>query len=368
MAASKKIILGIVISFLTFATFSAQAQDYDSMTVGKATVTIGGGVRLLKLPDAPSMIKQVTNVGPYPILERFKFSDDFDEIGWNVNGSIGIPVKGMTLSLNGSWAYMDQNDGFTCSIGPAVGQAVILTPIVDNPAVTQVSGYAAAIQMISASTREVDQWSISPEIKWGLNSGFLGFLGFSRAPKSHYLAVGIDIRGIDQDLNANITAPAFFPNYRYTYSEELYTHYYGGYLAWGGNATPGFMERLGLFSSFRLQAGVYKADTDYDGRLVQVGATTLTADATSALELSDSETTFIGGLNIEIGKLFGERTTLSLTSGFDYYSYVPEMRYNDFDRRGGGAIFVSGPNNGTSIDNDDAFAISIGLNLKIILW
>lgn len=77
---------------------------------------------------------------------------------------------------------------------------------------------------------------------------------------------------------------------------------------------------------------------------------------------------FIGGLTLETRKRIGRRATLSLKSVYEYYSWVPDMRYNDVDTRaGGGTFLLTGPNDGTSIDDDDAFSAMTSLRLTIKL-
>jgi hypothetical protein len=51
----------------------------------------------------------------------------------------------------------------------------------------------------------------------------------------------------------------------------------------------------------------------------------------SKLGLSDDPVTFIGGVKFETRKQFSPRTSLSLLSEYDWYSWVPAMRYNDGD-------------------------------------
>jgi len=185
-------------------------------------------------------------------------------------------------------------------------------------------------------------------------------MGVTRAPKRRHIAIGADIRGIDQKIDLDATFLASNTQVA-TLDENLDTRYYGGYLAYGGdyslpivgNMTSG----LGLKSTFQLRGGVYYADTDYDGTSV-LGVGLITKN----VSLSRSETAFIGGLTLETSKQFGARTTLSLRSDYEYYSYVPDMKYNE----NGGAVVI-GPRNGTSIGSDGAFSARTMLRLTIKL-
>lgn len=181
------------------------------------------------------------------------------------------------------------------------------------------------------------------------------------------LALGLDWRGIYQDHSLRATYD-IAPGQVSTLSEDLDTDYYGVYAAWGGNYTPFLFSRLwnrwGLQSSFQLRGGVYYADTDYDGRYTLSGAAA-NLDRTTRLSLSDDDVAFIGGLSLETRKRIGPRATLSLRSEYEYYSYVPQIRYNDNDVTGGAPR--PGPTVGTRIDDDDAFSARTMLRLNIVL-
>ena len=91
---------------------------------------------------------------------------------------------------------------------------------------------------------------------------------------------------------------------------------------------------------------------------------------------SDSPTTrvaFIGAASFETHKRFGPRTSLSLVTDYEYYSYAPEMRYVDADRSGcrefeGGPLQnCAGRVSRTNIGDDDAFEVRTSLRLNIAL-
>ena len=79
----------------------------------------------------------------------------------------------------------------------------------------------------------------------------------------------------------------------------------------------------------------------------------------SKLGLSDDQVTFIGGVKFETRKQFSPRTSLSLLSEYEWYSYAPEMHYNDGDGKANGIV------NGTHITDDDAFSERTSLRLNI---
>ena len=381
MKRSGRFIAGFALaSFMFAAPLSAQdpIEGEGSMQVGNATVTVGAGAAILTLPDVPSLITLNVGAGggrPNPFISGFKFSDDFgDEIGWNVNGSIEVPMgANKTISLSGFWANIDDEDSARCD-DPGGTLSCFWFELVDDPAVR--NGFSATgnrESVISKAEREVDQWGVSLEVKQQLNSGAMGV---TQAPPRHFLAVGADVRGIDQDLDANLIVIVEEPRVAgATYTEDLDTHYYGAYAAWGGDfprlLIGGLWERWGLHSTFQLRGGIYYADTDYDGRIVdQQPADDF--NISSALSLSDDKVAFIGGLVMETSKRIGRRATLSLRSEYEYYSYVPRMAYNQLDIALDVApipdgVAGAGGQVGTVINDDDAFSMRTSLRLTIKL-
>lgn len=126
-----------------------------------------------------------------------------------------------------------------------------------------------------------------------------------------------------------------------------------GYLGIGGS--------WGIRSLLSLRAGVYNASTDYSGRFSGAGY------GSTRLGLSDDEVAFIGAASFETRKQFGPRTSLSLVTDYEYYSYAPEMRYVDADRSGCsfGTQDCAGRIKRTNIGDDDAFEVRTTLRLNI---
>lgn len=360
MTKSNRLIIILALVSLLFGTSAnAQVNDEGSMQVGNATVSVGGGTAILSLPDVSSFLTRVL-VAPIR-LETLRFSEDFgDEIGWNVNGSIEAPIGGAkTVTLGGFWANINDEDTTGCT--QTLSALCFVASIVDSPA-PQGFTAGAGNMMLAISKREVDQWGLSLEVKQKLSGGLSGV---TRTPPRRHLALGVDIRGIDQDLDVSLPAsrPGAGP---ITYNEELDTRYYGVYAAWGGDfeqfLVNGLWQRWGLRSSFRLHGGIYYADTDYAGRQVD-GSTAFAPDTDANLSLSSDDVAFIGGLTLETRKRIGQRTALKLRSVYEYYSYVPNMVYNTVDL----PTFTPGLGfqNGTAINDDDAFSMRTSLRLTI---
>ena len=339
--------------------------------VGATTISVGGGTAILTLPDVPSFVSQAGVTAPSSSqLATFELSDELDdEIGGSIDASIEIPVIGINgrhklISLGGFWSTIEGDTNSTC-LDSNFTNLCMFAPLVDDPNRPQRSLTSAIGQTISTSTsRDIDHWGASIESKWVMDNGISGV---TRAPKRRYLAIGADVRGIQQDLDVTIvnTRPGFTPA---TYREDLDTTYYGVYAAWGRDYELPFLGRIarnnGLQSSFLLRGGVYHAETDYDGALVD--GTSPLQQATSALSLSRDEIAFIGGLVLETTKQIGRRATLSLRSSYEYYSYVPAMAYNQVDASNLGVTAIGGQV-GTVINDDDAFSARTSLRLTVKL-
>lgn len=358
MKFSSRLIAGVAFTVFLHAV-PANAQD-ATRQVGNATVTVGAGAAVLDLPDV-QFIKRIPRVAAgQTVSGRNTDADDFsDEIGWNINGALTVPIEGRkAISLSGFWANIEDNDSSTCT--SAAGSFCIVNALVPNPPAlnaTVAGGVGATLN--SVTRREVDQTGVALEVRQLMNSGLTGV---TLAPKARYMALGADWRAIYQDMNLRGTL-SLNPAFDMRYSEDLDTDYFGVFAAYGGDYSPwllkGLWNHLGLQSSFRLQGGIYQATSDYSGRLRDPVSPFLVSDAAD----SHNEIAFIGGITLETRKQIGRRTTLSLRSDYEYYSYVPEMNYND--NINGGVLF--GPNVGTTIGSADAYAIRTSLRLAIKL-
>ena len=157
--------------------------------------------------------------------------------------------------------------------------------------------------------------------------------------RNDYFIAGADIRGIDQD---NHLKGRFEGDPIYNYKESLDTTYYGGYIGLGGEYSFGFIpgiknvgglyDRLGLRTFISARAGLYEANTDYDGRYALQFV-----PFNSKISKSNDDLAFIGTISLETRKQIGPRTSLSLFTDYEYISSVPEdalfgWRPSDADR------------------------------------
>jgi len=324
-------------------------------TPGGTIVTVGGGFQALQLPD----IDFTFLVGPTGGTARKQNNSDFDETGGVISGQIETPFghwgsTPVTGVVSGFFANVDDTDVTHCTSGANL--ACFAEDIVDTP-----GGNSFGFPTFKTKTqRDVDFWGANGELRFGQrpaplpdSGGYLFRFG--------YIGVGADVRGIDQDNRLKLTPGpgSFNPPIKYT--ETLDTTYSGGFLSIGGEYNilgyvwPG--NSWGLRSFATLKGGLYNADTDYNGRFQASGGFGPAVD--TRLSLDDSETTFIGSLSFETRKQFGQRTSISLLTDYEWFSYAPQMKYLDADPPAAGKV------NFTHISDDDAFAVRTQLRLNI---
>jgi hypothetical protein len=165
----------------------------------------------------------------------------------------------VTGGVKGFWANVDNNDRQTCRRADCI--------VVDP------SGEAFAFgppDLVNRTSRDVDYWGGSGKFKFGRPEPVNEKPNFYR---NDYFIVGADVRGIDQDIKIH---GKFDGDPIFNYKETLDTTYYGGYIGFGGEYSFGFIpgvknvgglyDRLGLRTFINARAGLYSAQTDYDGR------------------------------------------------------------------------------------------------------
>ena len=307
---------------------AAYAQDMTTATFAGTTIWVGGGVQFLSLPD----IRFTEQNG-----RRQKNSEsDWLDFGGAAGGGIetafgfwgGYRVTG---SIKGFWANVEDDNRKRCN-----GNCVVIDPATGQ-------GFTSSI-LSTKTDREADYWGGQAEVKFG------GAAPVHTRPnlyRNDYFIVGADVRGIDQDNRLHSSVGTNF-----TYKETLDTTYIGGYVGLGGEYSLAFLtggglyERLGLRTFIAARAGLYNADTDYDGRFAAGGIA-------PTLSKSDDELAFIGTVSLETRKQIGMRTSLSLWTDYEYISSVPKMRYADEDGRP------------TRLDDEGVFASRTMLRLNI---
>jgi hypothetical protein len=333
---------------------AAAAQDPVVGTYGGTTISVGGGVQTLDLPDM-NFTFRTRNNGDSVGHQK---NADFDEWGGAIVGEVATPLgmwgnTPVTGVFSGFFANVEDDQTKRCFSTASLNCAV--QDIVDNP--NQGDSFIFG-NFTTRTNRDVDYWGAGAEARFGQaplpmpDSG--GYL-FRFA----YVGVGADVRGIDQDNRLRLVGdvPPLV-----NYNETLDTTYWGGFLSIGGEYNIlgylGIGSGLGLRSLVSLRGGVYNADTDYSGHYRD-------GIVSTRLSLSDDEVAFIGGATLETRKQFGPRTSLSLVTDYEYYSYIPEMKYVDRDVAGTCGTVCEGTVPRTKISDDDGFEVRTTLRLNI---
>ena len=338
MKRSAYLIAATVLGVGPFAQ-SAAAQDFTTASFGGTTIWVGGGVQFLSLPDI-----RFTGKGSPGNFRRQKNSEgDWLDFGGAVGGGFETALgvwggKRVTGGVKGFFANVEDDDTTRCNNPP--GGCIVVDP----------TGVLARGPTLRTKTdRDADYWGGSAELKFGRLEPVQVKPALYR---NDYFIVGADVRGIDQDNK--LRGHSFAGTDVFTYKESLDTTYVGGYVGVGGEyslpflGAGGLYDRLGLRTFINLRAGLYNADTDYDGRFAFNFF-----DFNSKLSESTDDLAFIGTVSLETRKQIGPRTSISLWTDYEYISSVPKMRYAD------------GSGRPTRIEDESVFASRTMLRLNI---
>jgi hypothetical protein len=132
----------------------ALAQEAVSSTVDGTTISVGGGIQFLWLPDI-----KFTGAGK-PSNFHFQTNSEFTEYGPAADAKIETQLGywggyRVTGSLRGFWSNLDDSDGRSCK-----GGCVVVDPS---------TGFVAnGSSLFTHTDRDVDYWGGSLEAKfWG---------------------------------------------------------------------------------------------------------------------------------------------------------------------------------------------------------
>jgi hypothetical protein len=315
----------------------AHAQDMTAATAtaGGTTIWVGGGIQFLSLPDIKFTWKNDHR--------QTNSSSDWSDFGGAVGGGFETALgfwngTRLTGGIKGFWANIQTDDRTRCS-----GDCYTYDPAGD------LTMTYVGTSLSTLTDRDVDYWGTQGELKFGRAEPMQAKPNFYR---NDYLIIGADVRGIDQ--NNKLRSHGDF-----RYNETLDTTYYGGYIGFGGEYSFGFIpglknvgglyDRLGLRTYISARAGLYSANTDYNGRYTSWVEEEW---CTSKLSESNDKLAFIGTVSLETRKQIGPRTSLSLWTDYEYISSVPKMRYADEEHA-------------TRIDDEGVFASRTMLRLNI---
>lgn len=284
-------------------------------------------------------------------------------------GLAGIPLgrlhdRHVSLGVNGFYGryVSDQNSSCTYVDGE---QDCVVFPLYDPD--TGASGDDFTGGLLSdwrtTTERTVNHWGIGAELTLAQLTAIAGSL---KDPVSVGLPfdwrVGLAYRRFDQDSTYRATdyGPLADP---VTLKETIDTGYLGGYV--------GFTSRHELDGNLELivsgEGGLYHARTDYKGRYNATdtfGGPNI--PISQSLKLADDNVAFIGKLGIELQRDF-EFARLGLFGMAEWYSAAPDVKYNNYERNGGGVLDLVGPNDGTSLGTTGAYSYTVGLKASVPL-
>ncbi|HZP10151.1 hypothetical protein [Methyloceanibacter sp.] len=324
MRTSLRLLAAAAFGFAAFVQ-GAAAQETVTTTSGGTTISVGGGGQFLTLPDI-----RFTGKGNPGSFHR-QDNADFSDYGGSIGGVIETPLGfwggyRVTGSVKGFFSEINTDDRVGCQ-----GGCVLVDPTG--------SFLASGSTLRTKTSRDVDYWGGMAEAKFWQRDTVQVRPNLYR---NDYFIIGADIRGIDQDNNLH--GRAFNGLDVFKLNESIDTTYYGGYIGFGGEyslgflGTGGLMDRLGIRTFISGRAGLYEANTDYDGKFAY-----LVSPFASKLSKSSDDLAFIGTLSFEARKDLGPHTSIGLYTDYEYISSVPKIKYADL----GGT---------TRIEDEGAFA------------
>jgi hypothetical protein len=215
------------------------------------------------------------------------------------------------------------------------------------------------------ANRRANHWGVAAEFKTPIGGG--NSLRSNEQPLA--VKVGLAYRRIDQSLALNAVGDGSHPGnpafYRFlAYTEGLDTSYWGGYIGFTGRTMLG----NGVVLSLDGEVGLYDANSRYNGTYASSGwvfdPKALPALMTQTLALTHNQAAVIAALKLSADKNFGP-FSLGVFARGEYYSYAPEMAYNDTQ-----LDFLNGNrgiNDGTSIAGGRAWTYSLGGKISVPL-
>jgi len=330
----------------------AIAAGEGSIQVNGTTVTAGVGWEHLEIANVEFGGKYDFTTAPFPLVEPNEQHDGgFNGVRVDVAVESALQLPGLPhalIGVKGFHAWHNDPSVITC-FGATAAAACDGVSIFDpSPAANNTLNSGVGETATYVTEREVRHWGGSVEVAPA---------GGKDAILQHRVEIGY--RTVDQDLALTSTW-SLSPN-RQQYDESLETDYLGVYAGLGSR--HGLTDSL--VAAFDAEGGVYWARTDYRGALNQRD---LAGALFQVLELDRGETAFIGALNFSLEQRFRVFTLAGFARG-EYYSYAPEMAYNQTDRDSGfvGGFSLSGPNDGTRIDDDDAWSVTLGGRIDVPL-
>lgn len=309
----------------------------------------------LKLPGVQyTHIIDVTTFAPNNLVSKDQDHDGHMngsrlDLSWGTRTTFfsGLPF---TAGIKGYYALHDGDQTASCT-SLAFTSLCAHDPLFDpNPITGNTIAYSPGTNVVTMTDISTTTWGVALEGQTTSMKSSVSTLNVKAGSGYRRIdtALSLDGRGVS-GLDVG------FP---YTLRENIGTGYLGGYV--------GAVAKLPLGDDFALsldsEVGLYWAHTDYSGRYIQTGNAPFPGDDDQSLSLTRDTTTVIAALKVGLDKNFGA-FKMGIFARGEYYSYAPEIQYNDIDRCCG--FVFGGRSDGTSVDAGDAWTASIGGRVTI---
>ena len=282
------------------------------------------------------------------------------DLSWGTRTTLfgGVPI---VAGIKGYYARHSSSQTSTCS-STSDARSCAHAPLFDpDPNALQLAVYAPPVNpgdppvnIVTRTHRDTTTWGLALEGQ----SVDARVLAGTIATKA-----GLGYRRIDAgtSLNGSRVSGGLGTPVPFSLSEDNGTGYLGGYV--------GAVAKLPLGDGYVLaldgEAGLYWAHTSYKGRYSQSDEPFLTSvDLAQTLTLGRDTAAVIAALKVGVDKDFGAFKAGVFARG-EFYSYAPEMRYNNVDRYDLALPPTGGANDGTSIARGVAWTASLGARVTV---
>lgn len=334
-----------------------------------ATVDVSFGPAWFGLPEK-NITTVIEGIGPGPGL-AFDTADRQieDHDGDVFGGRVGIIVdkaasytfadgRSLSFGFDASYSYLKSGDRSACDF-TATKDCVFVNVNDFDPFEENNTGLAGLLR--TTTDRELHYWNVASFAQLSrMHGGGLKDDGFLQQMP---WIIGVDLRGLNErtklhSVDISVPDPVDI-------NEELDTYYSGVFL--GHRRSYQLGHGLTLHSDTR--GGIYYANSNlgvnYRGFIPIEGDEFVLEQGRATDE--NEEAAFIGTANVRLDKVLSWGT-IGLFGQLEYFSYVPDVRYNNDDFAEPGPPFgVIGTQKGTKIGSSDAFAASVGIQFSVPL-
>ncbi len=269
-------------------------------------------------------------------------------------------VKGFYADLTAS------NDGACDAVPPPGGQLCIFLPLYDPDALIQGDFAGSNVSQWEIHTdRKVNNWGVAVEAQPFADR----LVGSLKDEPRHVLdqspwRLGLAVKGIDETVNLSAFDTA--TDDPVSLNERINTAYYGAYVGFVQEARLG----QGLAISVNGEIGLYYAKTDFNGTYHAsdaaggLGFGGALQEINQTLSLSQSKAAAIASLKATLTKDLGA-FKFGVSAQGDWYSYVPDVHYNNSDHTPNPNLDLIGTNDGTSLGSAQALGYTLAGRVTI---